>query len=107
MCSTQTASTQTEEADTCGHCFPTYPLVVVDVEMFIGDIIKEIGMCTSFHSNGFSLKAPYTFNQLSEKNQKQNIWLTKNRHGIEWNSGHIFYEDLKPLVQSLKVENAK
>ena len=37
-------------------------------------------------------------NKLSEKYQKQNLWLKHNYHGLEWKSGKYRYSEMRSIL---------
>lgn len=78
--------------------------IVVDVELFANNVIKEIGFATPFYSVGFGLKPPYPESMFTGGEKRHNLWLTANMHDIAWNSGFWFYTELKQLISYLKVK---
>lgn len=61
--------------------------VVVDIECFSDSLIKEISFSSQFFNLGYSFVPPQPFTTLPLSKQKQNLWLTRNLHGITWESG--------------------
>ena len=43
-------------------------------------------------------KPPFSWNKLSEKYQKQNLWLKHNYHGLEWKSGKYHYSEMRNIL---------
>ena len=80
--------------------------VVVDIECFSNNVIKEVAVCTQFYCIGLSLKPPSALDKVSQNHTKQNEWLTRKLHGIEWSSGNVFYHNLENLWRSFKYKNA-
>lgn len=77
--------------------------IVVDVELFTGGIVKEIGMYRNGYCIGFSFQQPFPFSTLSSRDQNQCHWITKNLHKIQWKSGEVPYSYL-PFVLDLICE---
>nr|AGQ20249.1 AsIV-cont00163-ORF1 [Apophua simplicipes ichnovirus] len=74
---------------------------VVDVQGFkqSGDrfVLKEFAMVTidveTVKHLEFVVKPPYPFEYLLKEHRAANLWLTRNVHGISWDSGTISYFD--------------
>ena len=43
---------------------------------------------------------PYQWLSLPAKNKSENAWLTRNHHGIAWETGDIPYADVQEVVRS-------
>ena len=74
------------------------PYFVIDIEAFSGHIIKEVGISSPHFTLGFSFLPPTTFTSLPTGRQNQNNWLTRNLHGITWESGTIPFTELSKLL---------
>ena len=70
--------------------------IVVDVECFNNDIIKEMGVYKDGVVTGYSFLPPAN---VDHQNKSQDDWLTKNLHFINWDSGTYSYEILEDIVQ--------
>nr|AGQ20143.1 AsIV-cont00030-ORF1 [Apophua simplicipes ichnovirus] len=76
---------------------------LVDVQGFkeSGDIfvLKKFAMVpvdgNSIEHTEFVVEAPYPFTNLSRNYQIINSWLTRNSHGIPWDSGTIVYNEAR------------
>lgn len=77
--------------------------IVVDMELFSNDVIKELAFATPFYSVGFSFKPPCPSSMLPVGEMQQNAWITKNVHKIDWASGHNFYPEMRDIVKYIKV----
>ena len=71
---------------------------VVDVELFHGDIIKELAVCTESFTRCVSFLPPKN-HRLTEKDYDVNAFLSKKMHRIKWFSGEFSYESLPIVVQ--------
>jgi len=75
-----------------------YSFVVIDIECFHNNTIKEIGISSPFFNMGYSFKPPQCFKSLPFNEQKQNNWLTRHCHGITWESGIYPYAMIPALL---------
>ena len=80
--------------------------IVIDVEMFSNNIVKELGICSGTYNAGFLLKPPHSFEQCTEKDKQTNSWLMRNFHEIAWNAGTYEYCELPTIIQTLNRPNA-
>lgn len=64
-------------------------------------IVKEIAVIT--HNSTFHdvIKSPFPFKNLDDEDKKQAVWLTKNYHGFNWNSGSISMTELRRILISI------
>ena len=76
--------------------------IVLDIELIVKNIIKELGLFIDGSVQGFSLCPPKTF-----KPNKQTSWNTKHLHGIAWSSGKLDYEKLFAVFYDIKMMNAE
>lgn len=72
--------------------------IVVDVECFTDNIIKELSIVSPFFAVGFSFAPPIPLSEVPLAKQKANNWLTRNLHGITWESGVVPYGTLSNIV---------
>ena len=77
----------------------------MDVELFAGDIVKELGFCCGTYHAGFLFKPPLDFDKCSQREKQTNMWLTQNLHQIAWEVGDYHYKDLTTVVATLKRPN--
>ncbi|BAF45487.1 GfV-B16-ORF1 [Ichnoviriform fumiferanae] len=49
----------------------------------------------------FVVKPPYPFDNLLKEHQIMNLWMTRNVHGISWDSGTITHEESKPYIRKI------
>ena len=75
---------------------------VVDVELFHGEIIKELAICTSTFSRCISFLPPKHL-EVNKKSTKVNSYLSAKLHKIQWLSGQFSYEDLSVVVNLFTV----
>jgi hypothetical protein len=74
--------------------------IVVDVECFYGNIIKELSFCTyTGYSECFLFKPPHTFEQCSEIEKIKNSWFSRNIHQIAWNAGFYDYSERDTIIK--------
>ena len=76
--------------------------VVVDVELFANNIIKELGFCCGTYHAGFLFKPPFDFVECSEKDKQTNKWLAQHLHEIPWESGNYEYTELPTVISTIK-----
>jgi hypothetical protein len=72
--------------------------LVLDIECFTGGIIKELAIASPYFASSFLFHGPTSFNQLTTQKQKENVWLTRNLHGITWESGTFAYKALGDIL---------
>ena len=84
-----------------------YQSVVIDFEGFRVSnqpfLIKEISVRGLDFHDTLLLKPPYASSLIPAKTQKVYNWLTKNLHGLTWNSGDYDYSFLFCFFISLKI----
>ncbi len=80
--------------------------VVVDVECFHHNIIKELGICVDGKSSGFSFRSTYTYKECTPQEKRQNSWFTRRIHMIGWNSGDYSYKEMRPIIKSFTSSDA-
>lgn len=78
--------------------------VIIDVQGFKDNrnlfIVKEVAILHNLEEyQQFLIRPPYDFSYLSEKEQKQSIWIQKNHHGIAWNRGSVKYASVKTFLR--------
>ena len=73
-------------------------LIVLDVELTEGNIIKELGLFIDGSLKGFPFCPPKTFKPI-----KQTTWNKSHLHGIAWSSGKLEYEKLFAVFYDIKV----
>ena len=80
--------------------------VVVDIECFRYRnkewIIKEIAICGDY-LDSITVKPPHALDLLSPDVCKAYTWITKNLHGMHWNSGDYPFNRLALFVESVKL----
>nr|AGQ20144.1 AsIV-cont00031-ORF1 [Apophua simplicipes ichnovirus] len=68
-------------------------------------VLKEFAMVTidvkTMKHLEFVVKPPYPFDSLLKEYQDINSSLTRNLHGISWDSGTIPYEEARPYIRKL------
>nr|AGQ20231.1 AsIV-cont00128-ORF1 [Apophua simplicipes ichnovirus] len=87
---------------------------VVDVQGFKQSdgkfVLKEFAMVTIdmkiVKHLEFVVKPPYPFKYLLKEHRSMNSSLTRNVHGISWDSGTISYEESRPYIRKL-LKNAR
>nr|AGQ20243.1 AsIV-cont00151-ORF1 [Apophua simplicipes ichnovirus] len=87
---------------------------VVDVHGFKQSdekfVLKEFAMVTigvkTVKHLEFVVKPPYPFEYLLKEHRAANLYLTRNVHGISWDSGTISYEESRPYIRKL-LKNAR
>ena len=52
--------------------------VVLDVELLHGKLIKDFAICTPFFVLSFVFRPPHLFDECTDLEKRQNIWLTRN-----------------------------
>lgn len=68
--------------------------IVADVECFTDDIIKELAIVNPYFAVGFCFAPPTPLSGVPPAKQKVNNWLTRNLHGITWESGVLPYSSV-------------
>ena len=80
--------------------------IVIDIEYFRYRnqtwIIKEIAIYGDYLDSMVFL-APQPYYSLSENIRKSYSWITKNIHGLEWNSGDYPYCRMYLYIESIKL----
>ena len=76
--------------------------IVLDIELTVKNIIKELGLYIDGSVQGFSFCTPKSF-----KPSKQTTWNTSHLHGIAWSSGKLDYEKLFAVFYDKRVMNAE
>ena len=76
--------------------------IVLDIELAVKNIIKDLGVFIDGSLQGFSICPPKTF-----KPKKQTTWNTRHLLGIAWTSGKLDYEKLLAVFYDIKVMNAE
>ena len=80
--------------------------IVVDVECFANEVIKELAFAHKFFSvKDYRSNPPFSDNVLTSSENTHNTWLSSNLHKINWNSGAHHYCDLKEIIQFMKIES--
>ena len=83
--------------------------VVLDVEGFRHRkekfIVKELGVCTEDYHDCVSFLPPTSYSELTTQQNQSFSWLTKNLHGIEWDTGNYTYIYLTQIIQSVHLRN--
>lgn len=74
---------------------------VVDVELFAGNVIKELAFCCGTFHAGFLFKPPKLLSQCTEAEKNTNMWLTRNLHEIAWNAGTLDYSMLSSVIEGI------
>ena len=72
--------------------------LVIDAEFFNDGIVKELAVVSPFFSLAFSFAPNQEFSTLQLPKQKLNNWLTRNLHGITWESGYLPYQSLPKIA---------
>lgn len=66
-------------------------------------VVKELAFYSvDFGYHGlWSFLPPHSWEQLSPKERKTFAWLTRNLHGLRWDSGDLPFSYLEPILSSL------
>ena len=72
--------------------------IVVDVQYFVKDIIKEIGLYRKGNCIGLAFRPPFPLTDLSPSQQMQCNWVTKHIHGMDWKYGDTPYSNLPHVL---------
>jgi hypothetical protein len=81
-------------------------LVVIDVELFHNNVIKELGISYGSFSRGFVFRPPYDLGVCPKATQRQNKWLSKNLHYMPWGIGEYDYDMLQTVITAIKPHRA-
>ncbi len=81
--------------------------IVIDIECFYNNVVKELGFCNGTISKNFSFQPPYPYEFCTKKEKRVNSWCTRKFHFIGWNSGSYSYGELPAVIKSLSFPNAK
>ena len=83
--------------------------VVLDVEGFRHRkekiIVKEPGFGTDDYLDCVSFLPPTSYSELTTQQKQSFGWLTRNLHGIEWDTGNYPYIYLTQIIQSVRLQN--
>ena len=83
--------------------------VVLDVEGFRHRkekfIVKERGVCTDDYLDCLSFLPPTNYSELTTQQKQSFGWLTRNLHGIEWDTVNYPYVYLTQIIQSVRLRN--
>ena len=77
-------------------------LIVLNLELTVKNIVKELGLFIDGSLRGFSFCPPKTFIP-----NKKTTWNTSHLHGIALSSGKLQYEKLSAVFYDKKVMNAE
>ncbi len=80
--------------------------IIVDVECFANDVIKELAIANQYFNLNFSFRPPYPFVCCTSVEKHRNSWRTRYFHGIAWDSGKYAYSELPKIVSHLKNSGA-
>lgn len=80
--------------------------IVVDVEMFYNNVIKELAFCSGTFHAGFIIKPPKPIVQCTKVEKCTNNWLTTHFHRIPWDAGTIEYSYLPIIVKLIRRPDA-
>ena len=85
--------------------------VVLDLEGFRHRkekfIVKEFGICTEDYNDCVLFSPPSKFPDLTNPQKTSISWLSKNLHGLDWNSENYPYIYLTQIVQSVRLRNPR
>ena len=90
--------------------------VVLDLECFRHRkekfIVKEFGICTEDYNDCVLFSPPSKFSDSTNPQKTSISWLSKNLHGLDWNSLHLSpyiypYIYLTQIVQSVRLRNPR
>ena len=83
--------------------------VVVDVEGFRHRkekfIVKALDVCFEDYLDCASFLPPTSYRELTNQQKQSFSWLTRNLHGIEWDTGNYPYIYLTQIFQSIRLRN--
>ena len=68
-------------------------------------IVKELGVCTDDYLDCVSFLPPTSYSELTTQQDQSFGWLTRNLHGIEWDTGNYPYIYLTQIIQSVRLTN--
>ena len=60
--------------------------------------VKELGVCVSF-------VPPTCYSEFTTQQRQSFSWLTRNLHGIEWDTGNYLYIYHTQIIQSVRLRN--
>ena len=85
--------------------------VVLDIEGFRHRkekfIVKEFGICIEDYNDCVLFSPPSKFSDLTNPQKTSISWLSKNLHGLDWNSENYPYIYLTQIVQSVRLRNPR
>ena len=81
--------------------------IVADIECFHDDIIKELAFANPYFSLAFCFAPPTPLSAVQPAKQKMNNWLTRNLHGITWESGVMPFNSLGEITAVFDNPNIK
>ena len=85
--------------------------VVLDLEGFHHRkekfIVKEFGVCTEDYNDCVLFSSPSKFAHLTDPQKNSINWLSKNLHGVNWNSENFPYIYLTRIVHSVRLRNPR
>ena len=83
--------------------------VVLDIEGFRHRkehfVVKEFGVCTEDYLDCVSFLPPTSYSELTTQQKQSFSWLTRNLHGIKWDTGNYPYIYLTQIIQSVRLRN--
>ena len=83
--------------------------VVLDVEGFGHRkekfIVREFEICTEDYLDCVSFLPPKSYIELTTQQKQSFSWLSRNLHGIEWDTGNYPYIYLTQIIQSVRLRN--
>ena len=83
--------------------------LVLDVEGFRHRkekfIVKELGVCTEDYLDCVSFLPPTSYSELKTQQKQSFSGLTRNLHGIKWDTGKYPYIYRKQIIQSVRLRN--
>lgn len=60
-------------------------------------IIKELALAAEEFTIVFSIKPPFPYSRLSDKERRQVSWI-ENKYGFSWSDGYIDYREFKRVI---------
>ena len=70
-------------------------------------IFKEFGICTEDYNDCVLFSPPSKFSDLTNPQKTSISWLSKNLHGLDWNTENYPYIYLTQIVQSVRLRNPR
>ena len=67
--------------------------------------VKQFGVCTEDYNDFVLFSPPSKFSDLTDPQKTSINWLSKNLHGLNWNSENYPYIYLTQIVQSVRLRN--